>query len=221
MDLQEQAIDAVQKNNIELLDQLSKDGLDLKKVRDYQHWTLCHFAAYANNANILYYLHNLGHDLDHSHYGGPTPLYVAAINNATDATLYLVQMGVNINKRYTLNGYTPFFMATWSNSVGVMQILKENGCDLSLEANDSFRKETPAFIAARWGRLEAIKLLHTYGCDLTACNVDGNTPEFIAYHFGHDDCGNYLATNNVAQEQSTDINSNTNSSKREIRNGSF
>ena len=193
MDLNNEAINAVKYNDEKMLNKLVDQGHNLKEVHDWKHWTLVHFAAYANNVNMLYYLHGLGLDLDHSHYGDATPLYVTAISDAADAALYLIQMGCDINKKRTLNGYTPFFVAAWNNSLKVMKVLKDNNCDLSLESNDSFRKETPAFIAARWGKLGALRLLHSYGCDITSCNADGNTPEFIAYHFGNNDCGDFIA----------------------------
>ena len=193
MDLHEQAITAVKNSDTDTLDRLAQEGHDLKKVYDWRKWTLAHFAAYANNVDMLKYLRRFEHDIDQSHYGDATPLYLATTSDAAAAVFYLIQMGCDMNQRRTLNGYTPFFMAVWSNSLEVMRVLKENGCDLSLNANDSYRKETPAFIAARWGRIDALRRLHSYGCDMTSCNADGNTPEFIAYHFGNNDCGDFIA----------------------------
>ena len=189
----DQAIAAVNNNDLKTLDRLALEGLDLKNVHDWKHWSLAHFAAYNNNVSMLSYFQELGHDLDFSYYGDDTPLSIAATIDAADAALYLIKAGCNMNEKRTLNGYTPLFRAAWSNSLKVMQILKENGCDLSLEANDSYRKETPAFIAARWGKIDALRLLHSYGCDITSCNADGNTPNFIASHFGHNACAEFIA----------------------------
>jgi ankyrin repeat protein len=136
---------------------------------------------------------------------GATPLHWAALRDHEEVARELIAHGADVNAQ-NRDGETPLRVAERSKKRGVAQLLHQAGSRPSLSAlldaakkGDADRVEklatevpaminqadpefgaTPLHWAALRGHADVVKVLISYGADLTVTNKDGETPLRVA-----------------------------------------
>lgn len=82
--------------------------------------------------------------------------------------------------------------ASYQGDLKKMEDLIDCGASVDGRGYDGW---TPLSVAAREGRLDAVRLLTTKGADVNAEEGGGNTPLFWAAYYGHLDVVEYLLAN--------------------------
>lgn len=121
------AIQAVYRNNINLLKYLQELGADLHKA-DVQSWTLLHYAAQCGYVDICEYLIEQGLQVDVKEDDGWTSLHLAAYNDKIETAKLLLQKSADINA-LDLNERSVLYKAISRNYLEMITWLLEQNAD--------------------------------------------------------------------------------------------
>ncbi|MEO6286989.1 MAG: ankyrin repeat domain-containing protein [Dyadobacter sp.] len=149
-------MNAINKNNLSLVQQLIKDGADVNELDANQDAPIV-IAAYKGYNQILQSLLAAGADVRAVDPGmKATALHAAAYAGRTEAAKLLIQYHIDINKQGPYNGYTALHDAIWQGNVEIVKVLLAAGADLNLLSNDG--KSALDFARSK-GRKEIVGLI--------------------------------------------------------------
>lgn len=134
-----------------------------------------------------------GCDINQSDFKGVTPLMVAVKAGHTDVVKYLCEQFVEVNKA-TNNGETALYMACDSVNGDMVEILLDAGSDVNVKTNDlhpqtgrtPLMKALPSLYEIHFKNrkkseaVDIVKMLLARGCDVDACDWNGNTALHLA-----------------------------------------
>lgn len=159
-----------------------------------------------------------------------SPLYHACRNGHFECAEFLINKGVNLNRRND-SGDSPLSAAAHRGHSECVELLAQHGADMDLPdyeghtplflaCNESHLKcvvtlieygadvnmgdhsgRSPAFIATKHGFLDILCLLLRSGADINTVTHDGWSLAFVAAMGGHTDCLDYLMANGIDIEQ--------------------
>lgn len=144
---------------------------------------------------------------------GNAPILCAAINGDKEMVELLLEYGADINA-VDFNGETAlFFAATDIKGTDMLEFLIENGADVTHKSDQGV---TAAHVAAAASNLDAVKLLHKSGADMTALSTAGYSIIYYACTPGSNlpskdlleylvDCGADLTYENSAGKDLAEI----------------
>jgi ankyrin repeat protein len=149
-------MNAINKNNISLVEQLIQNGADVDELDGNQDSPLV-IAAYKGYDEIVKILLEKGADVRAVDPGmKATALHAAAYAGQMEAARLLINFHIDINKQGPYNGYTALHDAIWQNNIDVVKLLLDSGADLNLLSNDG--KSALDFAKSK-NRKEIIKLI--------------------------------------------------------------
>jgi ankyrin repeat protein len=154
--------------NVDIIKYLINYGADIKAltIRDLN---VIHYAAQGNKPNSLVYFYLFHRDkinLESIDKGGSTPLHWASYSSAVEIAMYLINYGVDINKK-DKNGNTPLHLAVIKNSYKMVQKLLQKGAISNIKNQEN---KTPKDIALKCKFNNIYELLkESEQCQL--CNI--------------------------------------------------
>jgi ankyrin repeat protein len=114
---------------------------------------------------------------DKTGYGGHTALHIAAINGDIHEIKRLLDLQADINAEDD-GGLSPLHYAIMADSsnelIFCIEILLRSGSNINASNNKS--KSTPLHLAARYGKIDKVKVLIKHGARVNSMNADGQTP---------------------------------------------
>ena len=133
--------------NVDIIKYLINYGADINALtkRDLN---IIHYAAQGNQPNSLVYFYLFHRDkinLENVDKGGSTPLHWASYSSSVEFALYLINYGVDINKK-DKNGNTPLHLAVIKNSYKMVQKLLQKGAINNIR---NLENKTPKDIALK------------------------------------------------------------------------
>lgn len=129
-------MNAINKNNISLVEQLIQNGADVDELDQNQDSPLV-ISAYKGYNQIVKLLLDAGADVHAVDPGmKATALHAAAYAGRTEAAKLLIDYHIDINKQGPYNGYTALHDAVWQNNSEIASLILEAGADLNLLSND-------------------------------------------------------------------------------------
>ena len=163
--------------------ELDKAALLLEKyadinVKDDDGWTLLHWAASNNAAEIAKLLIDRGADIQAKDNQGWTPMHWAMYKNAPEIANVLIDRGANIQAKIG-DGWMPLHWAARAGDSAAVKWLIDSGLDVN--AKDE-RGQTPLHSAAYYNHstledtLEVANLLIDRGADIQTKDKWGRTP---------------------------------------------
>jgi ankyrin repeat protein len=102
-----------------------------------------------------------------------TPLLNATMNNNTEISRLLVDIGANVNVNGGDKNNTPLLWAAWNNNTEISQLLIDRGADIDAKNHD---KETPLLYAAGHNNAVISLLLFEKGANIHAMSRYKQTP---------------------------------------------
>ena len=143
--------------NVDIIKYLINYGADVNALtkRDLN---VIHYAAQGNQPNSLVYFYLFHRDkinLENIDKGGSTPLHWASYSSSIEFALYLINYGVDINKK-DKNGNTPLHLAVIKNSYKMVQKLLQKGAITKIK---NLENKTPKDIALKSKYNNIYKLL--------------------------------------------------------------
>ncbi|CAG4999495.1 hypothetical protein DYBT9275_02241 [Dyadobacter sp. CECT 9275] len=149
-------MNAINKNNISLVEQLIQNGADVDEL-DSNHDAPLVIAAYKGYNQIVKLLLEAGADVRAVDPGmKATALHAAAYAGRTEAARLLIEYHIDINKQGPYNGYTALHDAIWQDNVEIVKLLLAANADLHLLSNDG---KSPLDFARSKNRKEIIGLI--------------------------------------------------------------
>lgn len=129
-------MNAINKNNTSLVEQLIRDGADVDELDANLDAPLV-IAAYKGYDHIVKLLLDAGADVKAVDPGmKATALHAAAYAGRTGAAKLLIEYHIDINKQGPYNGYTALHDAIWQDNVEIVKLLLAANADLTLLSND-------------------------------------------------------------------------------------
>ena len=173
---------AVLSNRRSIIKFLLKRGADID-AQDNLGKTPLHAAVWKDKARIVLLLLKRGADIDAQDDAGETPLHLAIRYKRETTIKRLLEYEATITEQEYGAGETPFHYAAWYNNQGALRRLLEYGVKHKKDVNArDHHGETVLHAAARWGKVDAVKLLleKKYGVHVNALNDNKNSPLFLA-----------------------------------------
>ena len=133
--------------NVDIIKYLINYGADIN-VLTKRDLNIIHYAAQGNQPNSLVYFYLFHKDkinLENVDKGGSTPLHWASYSSSVEFALYLINYGVDINKK-DKNGNTPLHLAVIKNSYKMVQKLLQKGAINNIK---NLENKTPKDIALK------------------------------------------------------------------------
>lgn len=168
-------IQAVIKEDIELVQELLERGADVNFQDEDGGWTPLHNAVQSGRKDIVDLLLLSGADPCRRKKNGATPFIIAGLEGNVELLQLLLSKGANVNESDE-NGFTAFMEAASYGKVDALRFLYEKGAKVNLgrktkEDQERLRKggATALMDAAQNGHLEVVKvLLDEMGADIKA-----------------------------------------------------
>ncbi|XP_037681141.1 2-5A-dependent ribonuclease [Choloepus didactylus] len=158
-------IEAVQKRNIQLVQNLLERGADVNFQEVDGGWTPLHNAVQLGSEDMVELLLQHGADPCRRKKNGATPFLVAGIVGNVKLLDLFLSKGSEVNE-CDLNGFTAFMEAAVYGKVDALKFLHENGAEVNLgrktkEDQKKLRKggATALMDAAEHGHVDALKVL--------------------------------------------------------------
>ncbi|XP_072802085.1 2-5A-dependent ribonuclease [Vicugna pacos] len=204
-------IKAVQKEDIELVQQLLERGADVNFQEEKGSWSPLHNAVQMHSEDIVDLL--LSHNADPClrKRNGATPFIIAGIVGNVKLLELFLSKGADINE-CDVNGFTAFMEAAVYGKVEALRFLYENGAEVNLhrktkEDHRRIRKggATALMDAAEKGHVEVVDiLLHEMGAEADARDNMGRNA--LIYAFRSPDNGNVRAITRLLLDRGADVN---------------
>ncbi|OHT17264.1 hypothetical protein TRFO_41174 [Tritrichomonas foetus] len=174
--------------SFEIIRDLDKP-LSYYETKDYGGLKSVHYAAMFGRIEILKYLWSKGAKLDEIDSSHSQPIHLASLYGHSEVVKFLVQNGISIDTQSF--SMKPLHYASICGSISTIQYL----ISLKIDVNEpSMDGKTPIFYAARFGSLEAVKLLVKHGA-IFRYKRRKLSPIIEAAKGGHTDVVNYFLEN--------------------------
>ena len=164
-------------------------------------------AAETGNYQIVKMLLNAGLNPNIKNRNGYSALVTSVLDNEYEIEELLLKNGADPD--ITKDDVTPLFIAVRDAAqnnnrlrIRSIELLLKYGADPNIQEENMYR--TPLFIAARWGKLELVKILAENGADVNKPTKHGNTPLDQAVKNGHTDVADYLRSVGGIQNDESD-----------------
>ncbi|XQJ27244.1 ankyrin/TPR repeat protein [Leishmania guyanensis] len=168
---------AVKGRQLECIRILVNGGADVNKESDSGS-TAAHYAASMGYLDCLHLLVELGAKTMYTDSEAGTLLHWACHSgdlNCIGAVIYEFNVPINAVDKH---GGTALFTALFMKKVDAVEFLVEHGATVNIAiAEDG---STPLHIAVEHANSECVRLLCSYGADVSAKNVEGKTPLDLA-----------------------------------------
>ncbi|XP_008582665.1 PREDICTED: 2-5A-dependent ribonuclease [Galeopterus variegatus] len=173
-------IKAVQKEDIDLVQDLLSRGADVNFQEEEGGWTPLHNAVQVNRKDIVELLLDRGADPCLRKRNGATPFIVAGIEGNVELLKLFLSQGADVNE-CDVHGFTAFMEAAVYGRVEALRFLYESGAEVNLgrktrEDQERLKKGgTSALMdAAENGHIDVLKILiNEMGADVNACDNMG------------------------------------------------
>ncbi|XP_030067563.1 B-cell lymphoma 3 protein [Microcaecilia unicolor] len=116
-------------------------------------------------------------DLETRNYEGFTPLHVAVNTKNTDAVLFLLEHGADIDAVDIKSGRSPLIHAVENNSMNLVMLLLQNGANVN---SQTYSGNTALHSASGRGLLDIVRLLMKNGADCSIKNYHNDTSLMVA-----------------------------------------
>jgi ankyrin repeat protein len=164
-------IEAVRKNQYELVQKLIKKGADVGAQDNVKNELPFHYACKKGNINLINLAINQGIDVNIKNDIERTLLHVACIKGYIDIVSTLLKEGANMEAK-DIEGWTPLYDACENGHHEIVKLLIERGAKIELENNEGVR---PLHLACKGGNLDIVNLLIERGANLDAKPEDNST----------------------------------------------
>jgi ankyrin repeat protein len=159
-------------------------------------YSAIHHAARMGNVGLMQLLQSEGADIFKAVKSGSTAVHIAAEQGHVGVLQFLKEAGCDLSAKRS-DGVTAVWLAVKHNQLHVVKFLREAGCSMNPKLgqdpySEAQLNETPVYIATLTGNLEALHILHDFGCDLEAKLKDGTSSVFVAAQEGHLEVLNFL-----------------------------
>jgi len=152
--------------------------------------TALHWAAHADNLDIVELLLSAGAAVNAANSHGVTPLWLACENANLAIAERLVKAGANVNAARPVHGETVLMTAARSGNVALVRLLLDRGADPNARATLS--GQTALMWAASQRHREIVRLLIDRGADVRARSTGGFTPMLFAAQQGDIETARHL-----------------------------
>ncbi|ELW70899.1 2-5A-dependent ribonuclease [Tupaia chinensis] len=168
-------IEAVQRKDVKLVQQLLERGTDVNFQEEEGGWTPLHNAVQQNREDIVELLLDHGADPHLRKKNGATPFIIAGIVGNVQLLRLFLSKGADVNE-CDFNGFTAFMEAAAYNKVDALRFLHERGAKVNLGRKPKMDQEklgkggaTALMDAAEKGHIVVLKiLLDEMGADVNA-----------------------------------------------------
>lgn len=140
---------------------------------------------------IVQLLIDLGADVDLTSDRGRTALHMAVWNNQTDVVRMLLSVGCQLNVK-DIYGDTPLLLCATKGFPDILSELINCGCELDILNNE---QDNALHCAARYGKLQCLKLLMAAKLDIDKENMWGLTALLYSVQFKNESCAMSLIRN--------------------------
>ena len=167
-------------------------------------------AAETGNYQIVKMLLDAGLDPNIKNRNEYTALLVSVLDNEYEIEEMLLKNRADPDiTNNSHGGITPLFVAVRNaaesndrKKIRSIELLLKYGADPDIQ--DENRHRTPLFVAARYGKLELVKILAENGADVNKPTKTGRTPLDQAIKNGHTDVADYLRSVGGIQNDTLD-----------------
>ncbi|GBL81153.1 Serine/threonine-protein phosphatase 6 regulatory ankyrin repeat subunit B [Araneus ventricosus] len=199
VNLKKGLFDAIITGNIEMLQNLIKQGADVRE-RSLNLWTALHFAAMGGNVEIVKFLHyNLS--VDDKDINGQTPLHIASSFGHTNIIKFLIkELNVNVNDTDNMVKI-PLHLAAQNGHESAINLL------LKYQSNIKVKDAvgcSPLFYAVVNNHKNAAQILLGYGSIDESVQLGGFTSLHTAAESGHFEIANLLLKKGANVDAKTD-----------------
>ncbi len=180
--LKQEIVQAIQQNNMAVVDSLLINEPDQLLARDKQGVSALHFAARYNKPEIVKLLINKGVDVNIKDDDNSTPLHEATQNGHKEVVRILLDNNANVKAVTKRDQVIPLHRACWQGDKEIVNWLLEKDSHVNLTSTFN---NTPLHKAALKGYLEIAQLLIKHGAKINKRNLYGETPLHRAARHGH------------------------------------
>ncbi len=173
-------INAVDRGNIEKVEQYLNGGGNINKRGKFESTALMR-AAYQGNSEIGKILLAGGAMINAPDLGGATALHVASREGYADFVKLLIDNEANVNVRDG-EGWSPVLRAASRGNNDILPLLLEGGAEVN---SINFLGETALIHSVKKSDIEAVKILLSYGANPELANNSGKTAIDIALNKGN------------------------------------
>ena len=101
-----------------------------------------------------------------------------------EIAMLMITCGALVNRAKYCR-YTPLYDAVKNDFVPIIKLLIKFGLNQTHESTSDLQLITPLHVAAEKNSLDALRYLHSIGCDINAQEHNGYTPLHRAYYYEH------------------------------------
>lgn len=153
--------------------------------------TAIQYAALHGFSDAITLLKSSGGDIIQTNFDGMQAIHFAAMTHQTSALATLISLGASPNA-VDYKGNTPLhYAAQFTDEPAFIQKLLDAGASINTKNNAG---ETPLHLAAADGNLESVKFLVANHANVTAVDLQGETPMQEAIKTKHSDVATFLST---------------------------
>lgn len=164
---------AVTDDDVQVLEDLLKAGLDTDEAFGELQRTSLHQAAHLNHCACISVLLRHGASMSVEDTKGDTPLHLAAWAGNVEALGSLLAHGADVDWLSGRDGYSPLWCAISANHIDAARLLLKHGARVSLRSGSGLM---PLHQAAVTGQSAMCELLLERGAQVDAADDDLNTP---------------------------------------------
>ena len=207
---------AIQNNDRNKIKAFLDSGLDVNATLQGDGTSVLMKASNIADVEMVKMLLSRGADINYTNKYGWTALLKALDNrkNWITVTPVLIKSGADVNATLKSNGYTPLWKAIGKvrknkdAAVEIINLLLSKGADVnapSISKNASYSGETPLMSASRNGYTDVVKLLLSYGANVSAKTKAGKTALDYARQKGHHAVVKLLETKGAQAPSATPV----------------
>ena len=129
---------AAELNRLSMVELMLKHGVDVNSQNMVGGWTALHTACSQGHIDMVKLLIGDSADIEIGDNEGWAPLHFAASNDCLEIINLLLSSGCDINKKTTVEGYTPLYVACQQGYPAVVERLLQAGADWKEKDNEGW-----------------------------------------------------------------------------------